>query len=211
MNIPEQLLQRIALLPAPAIIGVSGFGGAGKSSVASLLGGRIDAPVVGVDSFFKDRTISHYTHWEIVDFQRLEREVLQSFIERKSVRYGHFDWGMNTIGASRDVPVTDRLIVEGVGLFRPALLGYFALMIWVDCPLPEAIKRGKKRDREEYNNPQDEAWDGIWKRNDEEYFHKFNPKSTAHFILDNGNTTTGEPSAAPDALQPSAFERRYPA
>ena len=208
MNIPEQLIQRIALLQSPAIIAVSGFGGAGKSSVASMLGGKIGAPVVGVDSFFKDRTISNYAHWEIVDFQRLEREVLQPFIERKSVRYGHFDWGKNAIGESRDVPVTDRLIIEGVGLFRPALLDYFSLMIWVDCPMPEAIQRGKKRDREECNNPQDEAWDGVWKRNDEECFHKFNPKNTAHFIIDNGNITIAEPSAAPNALQPSAYERR---
>ena len=208
MNIPEQLIQRIALLPSPAIIGVSGFGGAGKSSVAAMLGGKIGATVVGVDSFFKDRTISNYAYWEIVDFQRLEREVLQPFLERKSVRYGHFDWGKNTIGESREVPVTNRLIVEGVGLFRPVLLGYFSLTIWVDCPMPEAIQRGKKRDREEYNNPQDEAWDGIWKRNDEECLAKFNPKNTAHFLFDNVNTTIAEPSAAPNALQPSASERR---
>jgi len=125
-----------------------------------------------------------------MDFPRLEREVLAPFHEGQSVRYGHFNWLKNMIGETRDLPATKRLIVEGVGLFRPTLLKYFSLMIWVDCPLEESIRRGKKRDREEYQNPQDEAWDGIWKRNDEECFQQFKPKQTAHFIVDNFKTPT---------------------
>jgi uridine kinase len=200
MNIPEQLVQRIALLQSPAIIAISGFGGAGKSSVASTLGSKIGAPIVCTDSFISDRTLSNYDYWGNKDFQRLEREVLSPFMEGKSVRYGHLDWGKNVIGETRDLPLTERMIVEGVGLFRPTLRHYLSFMIWVDCPMPEAIRRGKKRDREEYNHQPDEAWDGIWKRNDEEYFNQFKPKEAAHFIIDNFAATTAEPNGAPNAL-----------
>ena len=49
----------------------------------------------------------------------------------------------------------------------------------------EAVARGKKRDREEYHNPTDECWDGVWKENDLEYYTTFKPKESANFVLKN--------------------------
>ena len=95
----------------------------------------------------------------------------------------------NAIGEIRELPLTECVIVEGVGLFRPTLLSCFSLLIWVDCPIEEAISRGMERDREEYNNPQDETWEGIWKRNDEEFYAAFDPRKAAHIIIDNSNST----------------------
>ena len=187
MDIPEELTATIAGLPPPAVIAVSGFGGAGKSGFARVLGQRTGVPVVGIDSFIIDRTLSRYTRWEIMDFDRLEREVLRPFNEGKPVRYGHFDWRQNAVGEERELPATGQLIVEGVGLFRPGLRRYFSLLVWVDCPAHEATARGKKRDREEYNSPQDEAWEGIWKENDEECYREYRPEEIADFIIDNSS------------------------
>ena len=64
-------------------------------------------------------------------------------------------------------------------------LKYFVYKIWVDCPIGEGIARGKKRDREVYHNPQDESWDGVWKKNDEEYVKNFRPKEYADIIINN--------------------------
>ena len=36
-----------------------------------------------------------------------------------------------------------------------------------------------------YNNPNDEEWEGIWKRNDLEYFEKYCPKDLADLIVNN--------------------------
>ncbi|TSC61399.1 MAG: hypothetical protein Athens041674_789 [Parcubacteria group bacterium Athens0416_74] len=85
----------------------------------------------------------------------------------------------------REVPSTNTLIIEGVGLFRPELMKYFAYTIWVDCPLEEAVARGKKRDKDEHHNPQDELWDGIWKKNDIEYFDTYKPNEIADVIISN--------------------------
>ena len=208
MDLPQQLLERIARLEPPNIIAVSGFGGAGKSSFASMLGSKIVAPVVGIDSFITDRTMSRYARWEIMDFDRLEREVLCPFTEGRLVRYGHFDWGRNAIGEYRELPPTERMIVEGVGLLRPNLLKYFSLSIWVDCPIHEAIKRGKRRDREEYKNPQDEAWDGIWKQNDEECYDAYRPKVTAHCIVSNFDPETNKQNTLSDRLTVLANDPR---
>lgn len=185
MDIPDDLTAAIARLPSRAIVAVSGFGGAGKSGLASALARRIDAPVVGIDSFIRDRNLTRYTRWELMDFGRLEREVLRPFSEGRAVSYGHFDWQKNAVGEHRGLHPGGPLIVEGVGLFRPELRRYFSLLVWVDCPLPEAIARGKKRDRDEYGNPQDDSWDGIWKENDELCYREYQPGQIADFIIDN--------------------------
>jgi len=186
MKFDKDIILKITSLPPPTIIAVSGFGGSGKSTFAQLLGSALNVPVVGLDSFIKDKTLTDYSLWDIMDFDRLEREVLMPFNEGKNpVRYSHFDWEKNAIGETREVSHDGRIIVEGVGLLRPHLSKYFGYKIWVDCPLGEAIVRGKKRDREEYHNPQDEAWEGIWKKNDLEYSNAFNPKGAADVIIDN--------------------------
>jgi uridine kinase len=51
MEITEDLLIAIKNLPKPTLVGVSGFGGSGKSSVARNLSEAWDTPVIGVDSF----------------------------------------------------------------------------------------------------------------------------------------------------------------
>jgi len=163
MNIAESIIARIRVLPRPRLIGVSGFGGSGKSTFAKALGHVINAPVVSIDSFQKDALRdTPYRLWEMMDFARLEEEVLKPFPQ-----------------------TTDQLIVEGVGLFRPELSKYWAFKVWMDCPLETAILRGKKRDREEHKNPKDEYWDGIWKDNDLQYLETFRPKEAADLLVPN--------------------------
>lgn len=186
IEIPANLLAEITALPKPLIIGISGVGGAGKSSVAHALAEAVKAPVVGVDSFQKNRTAHDYALWNIMDYERLEQEVIKPFVEGATLlRYGHFDWATNGVALEKEVLAGDILIIEVVGLFRPELNRYFGYKIWVDCPKEEATARGKKRDREEYNNPQDESWDGVWKRNDAEYFEAFQPRAVADLIFKN--------------------------
>ncbi|MCR4328389.1 MAG: hypothetical protein NUV53_02615 [Patescibacteria group bacterium] len=185
-EINPNLIEKIISLKTPAVIAISGFGGAGKSTFADLLGIAMNAPVICVDYFGIDRTIENYTHWKGMDFERLEREVLTPFLKgENSVAYGHWDHAENKIIKSITVSHSGILIVEGVGLFRPELLRYFAYKIWIDCDQTIASERGKKRDREVYKNSQDEKWDGPWKRNDDEYVNEYKPKDAADLIIPN--------------------------
>ena len=185
MEIDREVLKALNRLPQPMLIAVSGFGGSGKSTIAKELGTYLDAPVIGVDSFVRNR-LSGGTAWDSIDFERLEREVLKPFeIGQSPIVYGHYDWGSNGVIMEPPLENTGKLIVEGVGLFRPELYKYFSYMLWIDCPIEEAVARGKKRDREEHHNPQDEMWDGTWKRNDLEYFETFKPSEAANAILRN--------------------------
>lgn len=178
----KELLNNIQNLSKPAIVGISGFGGAGKSTLANDLAKTVGGYVVGVDAFFKNTTDENYSLWEIIDFDRLEQEVLVPFQEGRDISYSAFDWENNTLGQKQEMPTTDLLIVEGVGLFRPNLMQYFDFSIWIDCPLDVAIARGKKRDKEEYGQDHDQLWDGLWQRNDQDYQREYRPKETATTI-----------------------------
>lgn len=186
MEITEDLLVAIKNLPKPTLVGVSGFGGSGKSSLARKLSEAWGAPVIAVDSFQKKGAFdTQFSLWEIMDYSRLKKEVFEPFSRQEDIHYGHFDASKEVISHTIEVKNRDVLIVEGVGLFRPELMKYFTYKIWIDTPIDKAIARGKKRDREEYGNPTDELWDGVWKENDLEYYSKFKPAENADLILGN--------------------------
>ena len=179
-------IEKIVQIKTPAIIAISGFGGSGKSTLAKELSEILNAPIIGVDSFFKNKTTIGYSYWGIIDYSRIEKEVLLPFLNKdKEIHYGHFDWSENKVASETIIKNNGYIIIEGVGLLRPELLKYFNCTIWIDTSLEESISRGKKRDREVYNNPQDESWDTIWKENDNQCFQKFKPKETANLVVKN--------------------------
>ncbi len=187
MNIPKGLITNINSIPSHSIIAVSGFGGSGKSTFAKLLGELLDISVISIDSFQKDGAFdSEYKLWEIMDYSRLEKEVLQPFLNNQSnITYGHFDPIKRKVTDNIKINTNRKLIIEGVGLFRPELLKYFTYKIWMDSPLETSIARGKRRDKNDFGTPTDEYWDGIWKKNDLEYIEEYKPKQAADYIFDN--------------------------
>jgi uridine kinase len=183
----DKLLEELKKIDKPSIIGISGFGGSGKSTTAKKIGQELNIPVIGVDSFQKGGVFdTEFKLWEIMDFKRLEDQVLIPFLNnQKLIKYGHHNAPTRSIDEMFEITNNGVIIVEGVGLFRPEMSKYFSYKIWVDLPIEEAIKRGKFRDRYEHGTPTDELWDTIWKDNDLECFELFKPKENVDFIVDN--------------------------
>jgi len=181
----DRLIADILKLKQPLIIGVSGFGGSGKSTFAKYLAKKLDAPVVGVDSFCTSNLHLGHKLWDIMDYERMEKEVLIPVQQGESdIKYGEYGWDKSEETHVVEIHFKGILVVEGVGLFRPSLRKYFSFTFWIDCPIDEAMERGKKRDKELYGNPQDFLWDGIWKEQDQECFEKFLPKEYVDHIID---------------------------
>ena len=94
----EKIISELNQIKGPIIIGISGFGGAGKSTFAKMLSKELEAPIVGVDSFCKSKVHENFELWDVMDFQRIESEVIQPFISgEKTIEYGEFDWGLDHI------------------------------------------------------------------------------------------------------------------
>lgn len=172
----DNILGEIEKRHKPLIVGISGFGGAGKSTLAKMLAEKTNGIIIGIDSFWKSIETEDYNMWEVVDYGRLIDEVLVPFRAGKSViRYREFDWEKGQIGEWKEISRKEILIIEGVGLFRPEVLKYIDYSIWIGRSIEESIRFGKKRDKEEYGIDNDRLWDGVWKRNDLECFEKYNP------------------------------------
>ena len=184
INFSKNKLYEIKSLPIPAIIAISGYGGSGKSTAAELLSKELNAPIISIDYFFTDK--NDYSNWDIIDFNRFKNEVIEPFYKNiNPINFGTQMYGDNKISSSQEIYHNGIIIVEGIGLFRPEINEYFTYKIWIDIFIEEAVNRGKKRDIEVYNNPHDEEWEGIWKRNDLEYFEKYCPKDVADLIVNN--------------------------
>ena len=185
----NKIIEDIKKLEDPFIIAISGFGGSGKTTLANKLSIELNIPVISIDSFWKSNS-KDYSNWGIVDFKRFKHEVLIPFKDNFSeIEYGIFSWEKNGIASKTRLKNNGKLIIEGVGIFRPELIEYFDYKIWVDLDLEKSLERGKKRDRQDRNCRVDEEWDKnwdtVWKKNDKEFFENFNPKGLADLVYNN--------------------------
>ncbi len=142
----KELFTTISKIKKPMILGISGFGGSGKSSLAKEICLKFYIPVISIDSFqTKGLYDSKYKLWEIMDFKRLENSVLKPFLNKeKIIRYENFYPNLECITETVILENKGKIIIEGVGLFRPELLKYFTYKIWVDCEMETEIQEEKK-------------------------------------------------------------------
>jgi predicted kinase/dephospho-CoA kinase len=184
----QKIVQTIRSLPMPPsrplIIAVSGFGGGGKTTLASFLKTELrHAAVICIDSFS-----NHEWHrgpdWDNFDRNRFTKEILLPAHQNKfPLNYVHEPWPGHKADPAISVPRYKYLIVEGCSIFHPNLLEYFDYKIWTDCPLEEATRRAMWRDRYVHKNEQDYYWKNIWMPNDRDFFSKYHPDRSADIIL----------------------------
>ncbi len=146
-----------------AIVGISGYGGAGKTTVATALHDQLEGSVVlSGDGYLREQPpTSRSDEWSVMDRERLRRDA------RAAAR---------TSGLSA-------VIVEGLGLFTPDLLETFDLTIWIDVDLDAATAQGMWRDEHVWRNPQVELWLEVWKPNDADFFARFRPDLVADVLF----------------------------
>lgn len=170
----------------PILIGIEGFGGSGKTTLANNLKNRLgDAYVVSIDDFIVKEKLSEKS-WDKGSFDRLrlEAQVLLPATSGMIARYQQLDWATNTLGKFVEVPNVQYLIIEGISCYHPDIAKYYDFKIWVDVPIELANKRGHARDG---SNENANMW-GLWAENDIRYKQKNHPELVADFVFDN----TGE-------------------
>lgn len=120
---------------------IDGPSGSGKTTLAYALSGSLPAEVVHTDDLL-DGWDDQFTYWE-----RLERQILTPIAAGEPGRYRPYDWDAHRFADEWiTVPVSDVLIVEGVGAARAEGRGRSSLTIFVDAPLPVREARSLARD-----------------------------------------------------------------
>jgi hypothetical protein len=163
------------------LVAIDGHGGAGKSTFAAHLAAALgDAPTIHTDDF---------ASWQepIEWWPRLEAEVLKPLQSGAPVRYRAYDWDSRELGAERELPIGEVVLIEGVSSARRAVTARLSVAIWVESPRQVSLARGIARDGE----PMREQW-LRWLADEEAFYARDPVAERADLIVD------GAPSLAYD-------------
>jgi uridine kinase len=123
------------------LVVVDGPSGAGKTTLAYALAGTLPVELVHTDDLL-DGWDDQFTYWD-----RLERLILRPIREVRPGRYQAYDWFAGRFaGDFIEVPVTEVLVVEGVGAARAQVRPEASLSIFVDAPPEVRQLRSLARD-----------------------------------------------------------------
>ncbi len=179
----EELAAAIAALEAPAAVGLSGRGGAGKSSLCrQLVAAMPGVAVVAGDDFLDPAGCAEVTDdWRGLDRARIARELIGPFHRGEPVRWRRLDWVAGELAETRELPPCEVLVVEGIGVVHPSLS--WDLTVWVEVDAEVALERGIRRDHDEYGVDFEEVWREVWGPTDDAFVARFRPVETADLVL----------------------------
>ena len=121
--------------------------------------------------------------WSSIDRKRLVEQVLEPARSAGRFRYQQYDWPTNALAEWQEHADFKYLIVEGIGLIHPETVPWFDVTAWIDVSLELAEERGKYRDSEIYKVDHDALWEEVWTPNERDFFERFQPATTANFLI----------------------------
>ncbi len=168
----------------PVVVGISGYGGAGKSTLAEALVAALpDAVWMRGDDFLDpERSHRRSADWDGVERERLRDTVLVPFRAQAAGMFQRFDWSRGVLGDAEPLPVADLLVVDLIGLFHPAVLPALDLTVWCDIDLETATSRGMARDRAE-GHDHDHFWRDVWMPNERDFERAFDPRGHTSLVV----------------------------
>ena len=151
-NIMTQIKETLDMrynLKRPYIIAIEGQCGAGKTTLADLLGSNLDAAIIRMDDFFlpaKLRTSERYDEpGGNVHYERFNEEVVNSLKEERPITHQVFDCSTMAYGDTRIIDSKPVIIVEGSYSAHPYFGQYYDLLIYLTIHEDEQLKRIEKR------------------------------------------------------------------
>lgn len=169
------------------VAAIDGIGGAGKSTLAARIAHLLErVSVIHTDDF---------ASWEdpVGWWPRLLSQVLRPLADGRPARYQRYDWERQALAEWHEVPVTDYLLIEGVGSSRREFRPYLAVSVWVATGREECLQRGLARDGAQARD----LW-VAWQAAEDDYIADHEPERAADLIVSGENGSPWEGPQRPD-------------
>jgi len=159
---------------ATTVVAVDGPSGAGKTDFAAALAARLpNAHVLHMDDL--------YPGWDglrqaVAD---LHDHVLAPLARGERAAYRRWDWEQDRYGGWQSLPVTNLVLVEGVGSGAGPAAELESVLIWLEADPGVRFRRGIERDGERYLP----HW-ARWAAHEDALFAADGTRSRADLIVD---------------------------
>ena len=171
----------------PPVVGISGHGGAGKTTLTARLmndlGGTAEQ-VVRTDCFFAEGAGPSSGLFDLHDwpalFDLLRRLRATPSLPRLAYPVRTYD------GAERfcDVSMPPVVVVEGIRLLRPEIMEVLDLAVWIDLTPESAGHRAVERNRGQGDNSAElDLWRTKWIPEGHAYSRLMSPDRLAHVVI----------------------------
>lgn len=171
-----------------ALVALDGMGGSGKSTLAAALAELCGAVVVHGDDFYRPMDAEERARLDPVqgyhryfDWQRLREEVLAPLAAGRDAGYRRYDWETGAL-APDEIHVVSHagvVVVEGVYTARSELADCYDLVVYVDTPREESLRRLRERGHD--HGPTN--WESRWRLAEEHYLAVDRIQERAHLVV----------------------------
>jgi len=180
---PTDLVEKIKRTKrkhATYILGIDGFGGAGKTTLSHWLRENLESvSIVQLDDFYSPKLCR-------ADRGRVLKQVFIPLENDMDARYQMYDWRRNALTDWLTIKPGGMVIVEGVSALHSDFAEKYDFRVWIECTPEEGFRRGIERDKIRDQIDNSGIWREVWMPQEKVYVELEKPQLRADFILTNG-------------------------